>query len=490
MTDLNRRSFLTRGALLAGATVLGPATFSALTAGAAGAAPGGAGSYGPLSRLRAVNEQGGPEYLALPDGFSYVVFGKIGSLMADGNPTPVNLDGMAAFAGPRGGVRLIRNHEDRSAAGAGSVLGPPGTKYDPLAGGGTTSLDFDPLSRSLVRDFISLNGTIVNCAGGIATIGDRLGWMTSEETIAGPLQGFGKKHGYNFFVPLRNGGPQLSEPYTDMGRFAHEATLRDPESGIFYQTEDGGSGRGSGFYRFLPTRRDAREGRLQMLAVRGRPQADLREGQTEDVRIPVEWVDIPNPDPADPIIEAPLPGATSVFAQGFAGGGALFNRLEGIWDGGDSIIFASTSGGDAKNGDVNADGFAEGFGQIWKYVPGAEGGRLVLLFESPGGDVLDSPDNVLVTPRGGILLCEDDASSADGDTHPLAPGIEDVNRLVGLTMGGSAFEFAVNTFNDSEFAGACFSPDGRTLFVNIFGNGAPGSGMTCAIRGPWRNGAL
>ena len=95
-------------------------------------------------------------------------------------------------------------------------------------------------------------------------------------------------------------------------------------------------------------------------------------------------------------------------------------------------------------------------------------------------DVLDSPDNLVVTPRGGILLCEDDASSNDGDTHPLAPGITDVNRLIGLIMAGSAFEFA----------GACFSPDGRTLFVNIFGDGSPGSGMTCAIRGPWRNGAL
>jgi secreted PhoX family phosphatase len=493
MTDLNRRSFLTRGALLAGATVMGPAAFSALTARSAGAAVGDAAGYGPLARARAVNEPAGPEYLALPAGFSYVVFGKIGSLMKDGNPTPVNLDGMAAFESPRGGVRLIRNHEDRNAPGMGSVLGPQGTKYDPLAGGGTTTLDFDPSSRTLERDFISLNGTIVNCAGGIATINDRIGWMTSEETTAGPEQGWGAKHGYNFFVPLRTVRPRLAEPFNAMGRFAHEATFRDDASGIFYQTEDGGSGRGSGFYRFLPTRDDAREGRLQMMAVRGRPQADLREGQTEDVRIPVEWVDIPTPDPADPIIQAPLPGATSVFAQGFAAGGAKFNRLEGIWNGGDSVIFASTSGGDAKNGDVNSDGFAEGFGQIWKYVPGkGEGGRLILLFESPGGDVLDSPDNLVVTPRGGILLCEDDASSKDGltDIDPLAPEIENVNRLIGLTMSGNAFKFAVNTFNDSEFAGTCFSPDGRTLFVNIFGDRTPGSGMTCAIRGPWRNGAL
>ncbi|HVL03625.1 MAG TPA: alkaline phosphatase PhoX, partial [Acidimicrobiales bacterium] len=106
--------------------------------------------------------------------------------------------------------------------------------------------------------------------------------------------------------------------------------------------------------------------------------------------------------------------------------------------------------------------------------------------------VLDSPDNLLVTTRGGILLCEDDASGADNDTHPLAPGIVDVNRLIGIEVRAraEAFEFAVNRLNDSEFAGACFSPDGEVLFVNIFGDASPDSGMTCAITGPWSNGPL
>jgi uncharacterized protein len=116
--------------------------------------------------------------------------------------------------------------------------------------------------------------------------------------------------------------------------------------------------------------------------------------------------------------------------------------------------------------------------------------ELELVFESPGGDVLDSPDNLTVTPRGGLLFCEDDASSADGDTHPLAPGITDVNRLVGLTPAGEAFEFAVNRLNDGEWAGACFSPSGRTLFANLFGDGSAGSGMTVAITGPWSAGPL
>ena len=180
------------------------------------------------------------------------------------------------------------------------------------------------------------------------------------------------------------------------------------------------------------------------------------------------------PDP-DPDIAG---GATEVAAQGVAAGAAVFNRLEGIWydHHTGTFFFNSTSGGDA------------GYGQVWQYDPDAE--TLTLFFESPGGSVLDSPDNLLVTPRGGILLCEDDASGGDGDTHPLAPGIVDVNRLIGVSPAGQAFEFAVNRLNDSEFAGACFSPDGRTLFVNIFGNATPGSGMTCAIRGPWPRGSL
>ncbi len=78
----------------------------------------------------------------------------------------------------------------------------------------------------------------------------------------------------------------------------------------------------------------------------------------------------------------------------------------------------------------------------------------------------------------------------DHGTHPLTPGIENVNRLIGLGLAGETFEFAVNMLNDSEFVGACFSPDGEILFVNLFGSSTPGSGMTCAIWGPWDHGPL
>jgi hypothetical protein len=62
------------------------------------------------------------------------------------------------------------------------------------------------------------------------------------------------------------------------------------------------------------------------------------------------------------------------------------------------------------------------------------------------------------------LFCEDDASGRDDDIHRLAPGIVDVNRLVGLSPEGAPFDFAVNLLNDAEFAGAFFSPDAGSFF--------------------------
>jgi uncharacterized protein len=496
-TTLNRRSFLGRSALLAGSGVLSATALDRLVIHEAlaqqlGRRPRGDG-YGPLQRMA---DQRGVEVLALPKGFSYVTFGHIGSQMSDGNTTPLALDGMAAFRGVRRGeVRLIRNHEDRNPAGQGSVGGDPAAKYDPAGGGGTTTLVYDEDRRRLVRDYISLNGTTVNCAGGIGL--GRRSWITAEETVRGPESTvpadlFPERHGYIFEVPVSRGPNELAKgkPIRAAGRFSHEAVAVDQRTGIVYETEDPGSGVGAGFYRFLPVdpHKLTRGGNLQMLAIRRDPQRDMREGETVGQPLRVEWVDIEDPDPSYSSISDP----DATFLQGYAQGGALFNRLEGCWYDAGSVFFVSTSGGDVKSGDVNSDGYEEGFGQVWEYRPQRR--TLTLIYESPGATELDSPDNVTVTPRGGLILCEDDASSANPDTHPLAPGIENVNRLIGLTPRGEAFEFAVNVLNDSELAGACFSPSGDTLFFNIFGRAqfteAPNEGMTCAVTGPWHRGPL
>jgi secreted PhoX family phosphatase len=373
-TAVDRRTFLRRSTLAAGGA-LSAGALERLAVHEARARtrhtrPKAQG-YGPLERMA---DQRGVEVLALPAGFSYVTFGRIGDTMSDGNSTPLALDGMAAFADPfrRRHVRLIRNHEDRNPAGAGSVGGDPAARYDPLAGGGTSTLVFDERRRRLVEDFISLNGTTVNCAGGIGFRSQS--WLTAEETVRGPdasnpAERFGERHGYLFEVPLGRGAGELAngDPIRAAGRFAHEAAAVDQRTGVVYQTEDPGSGIGAGFYRYIPVdrRRLTAGGTLEMLAVRDRPQLDMREGQDVGRRLRVEWVSIDDPDPAYADVFDP----GGVFRQGYSKGGALFNRLEGCWYDDGSIFFVSTSGGDAKSGDVNSDGYAEGFGQVWEYRP-------------------------------------------------------------------------------------------------------------------------
>ena len=87
-----------------------------------------------------------------------------------------------------------------------------------------------------------------------------------------------------------------------------------------------------------------------------------------------------------------------------------------------------------------------------------------------------------ISPRGGIVLCEDDASDGNHaqpgenpnfDVSPYHGGSR--NRLVGLTIDGKAFAFAENAFNEAELAGACWSRR-RVPFCNIFGDDVPGSG--------------
>ena len=67
------------------------------------------------------------------------------------------------------------------------------------------------------------------------------------------------------------------------------------------------------------------------------------------------------------------------------------------------------------------------------------------------------------------------------------------NYVRGLTPDGGVFDFIRNNINDAEWAGACFGPHGRTLFVNIQGSTDSASdtfAATYAIWGPWESGAL
>jgi uncharacterized protein len=447
----SRRRFFTLAGTTAATLVAGDA-LKGLYARAQGTALTSYG-FGPL-----VKDPNG--LLDLPAGFHYKAFSRTSDLMSDGNPVPGGHDGMAAFAGPNRSVILVRNHE-LSPNSSTEVLG---NRYDELCKGGTTTLIVNS-ERELVRDYASLAGTYRNCAGGPTPWGS---WISCEENtstpettpdmIADPQNPGGmipnpnkvtKRHGYNFEVPaLRKPkkGTVDPVPLVEMGRFNHEAVAVDPRTGIVYETEDRGD---SLFYRFIPKKPGNLEagGVLEALKIKNMPQVDTKEGFPVGQPMEVEWVRIEDYDPAE----------DTVRKEGFEKGAAQFSRGEGIWYGNGDFYFCATSGG-ANSG-----------GQVWRYTPGRnpkEGGTIELFVEPNDESVLDGPDNIVVAPFGDLILCE------DGD---------DEQFLVGVTPKGELYQFARNAINDREFAGACFSPDGQTMFVNI-----QTPGITFAIWGPWQ----
>jgi uncharacterized protein len=424
-------------------------------------APRGGGGYGPIAL-----DPGGLPFL-IPAGFTLRRISQSGDPMkrAGAGVVPNALDGMAAFAMSNGNVRLIRNHEMRDSA-ANSV--PFGVKpWDAKAGGGCTSLEvaIDPTTGepTLVDEFPSITGTHVNCAGGPTPWGT---WLTCEETTEGTAAGREKNHGYVFEIPASAMSEVDPVSLNAMGRFSHEAVAVDTNFGHIYQTEDAGSN--SGFYRFIPNVQGnlAAGGRLQMLALDGRPQYNSTGGGTPvGVALPASWVDIPDPDPVV------LTSTNTSFQQGLTRGGMRFARLEGCWWSPQDTCtyFNATSGG------------AAGAGQVWQYrALDANTGQLTLIFESPSRSVLDSPDNICVSPRGGLVICEDGGGG---------------QFIRGLTRTGQIFDLvrSEDEVDATEFAGSCFSPDGRVLFFNTQGSTSrlgTERGGTFAMWGPWASGAL
>ena len=469
MARLNRRSFIQHTGVAFGAMTIGALSLQGLIARRSRAlegdyshliAPRGEGGYGPLSPVAAQNT--GETMLELPPTFAYTVFGKTGGLMSDGHPTPPAHDGMAAF-GVDGMIRLMRNHEINTGQPT-EAIGDRASAYDPTAPGGVTTLIIDPRTRELARDFVSAGGTLHNCAGGPTPWGS---WITCEETTMGKdrfyskrrldyLGGYEKNHGYCFEIPATTEESVPIEPLTQMGRFVHEAVAVDPASGFVYETEDQNP---SGFYQYIPDHPGqlGRGGRLRMLAVRDRPRYDTRKGQTMGTTLPVNWVEIEDPDPAGAGLDRGL-----VHKEGADKGGAAFDRLEGCWYGNGCIFFTATSGGDER------------LGQVWEYrQTDDEGGVLTLLFQSPDPTLMASPDNVCMSPRGGLVVCEDNR--------------DNIQHIRGLTKDGRVFDIArdiAGITHRGEFAGATFSPDGQTLFVNM-----QRPGLTYAIWGPWQDGA-
>lgn len=168
----------------------------------------------------------------------------------------------------------------------------------------------------------------------------------------------------------------------------------------------------------------------------------------------VEWINLDNP-------EAP---EDDLRIRGYEAGAAVFARGEGIHWADDELYFCCTNGG------------AKQLGQIMRYRPSlSEGkkeeqsapGEIQLFFESTHESLYNFGDNLTVAPDGHLIVCEDQYTD------------EIENHLRGVTDKGQVYDFAKIRI-PTEPAGACFSPDGSIMFVNLY---APT--RTLAISGPW-----
>ncbi len=407
--------------------------------------------------------------LELPEGFSYRVISQRGNKMTDGLYVPGLADAMATFPAEDGKILIIRNHEVRPDDPGNGAFGDKlelleqmeSSQFYDFGGGtmpclgGTTTMLYNPQSKQVEIEYLSLAGTIRNCAGGPTPWNS---WISCEEDVSVADGSLEKNHGYNFEVPAQV-TPKLFDPVPlkAMGRFNHEAVCVDPRTGIVYQTEDRGDGL---IYRYLPNipGKLSEGGKLQVLAIKDRPSFDTRNWKDLSIEpmeirqsYPVEWLDISGIDAPD----------DDLRLRGFEQGAARFARGEGMWFGEGEAFFACTNGG------------LLGFGQIFRYVPSPDEGqpgendnpgRLEIFAEPNDSTLVQSCDNLTVGANGDLVICEDMPTP----------------RIVGITPDGAIYHIAKNIGYSSEFAGAVFSPDGNTLFVNI-----QGPGITMAIEGPW-----
>jgi uncharacterized repeat protein (TIGR03803 family) len=188
--------------------------------------------------------------------------------------------------------------------------------------------------------------------------------------------------------------------------------------------------------------------------------------------VPIDWVDISEPDRGH---TAGTHDGAGVVNQGLNAGGTAFLALEGCVYSKGSVYFTSKAGGKA------------GAGQLFRLDIAKS--TVELIFEASDRSGFSGPDNIIVSPRGSLMICE--------DRHGMDTKAQ---YIAGLGQDGDLFAFCqVNpelkaayaghdlgkTALNSEWAGICFSADGQWMFVNIYS-----PGMTIAITGPWSDGPV
>lgn len=385
---LSRRAFLRRTALTAAGAVA--ANILPMTRSQALAAPAAQGFAPPVPDPSGL--------LDLPPGFQYTVLIRSGEPMSDGRPFPPDPDLGTVFDLGDGTFYLALGHEIRA-----------DLEYDGRFTGSVTRLQLTSDNQVLESRLLA-DGMRNNCSGSATPWGTIL---SNEESPRGSYEA-NPNEGYIWEIDPRTGDKARRDL---MGRFSHESTAVDPQTGDVYCTADF---RGGAFYRFAPTR-----------------LGDLASGMLFAFRAPDRaWVEIENP--------------YNAHEEALAKGATRFNRHEDLEWGADGKLYIAETGN--ETGPVQQRDL---FGRLRRFDPRT---REHDVFVEGGVSTMVNPDNITVDRAGNFFVTEDKPA-------PMLQLAGD-NNIIMVTPTGETSIFA--TLRDGfEPSGVVFSPDFRTLFLNV-----------------------
>jgi uncharacterized protein len=311
--------------------------------------------------------------------------------------------------------------------------------------GSVTRLRLSPGGRRVLESEVITTGLHNLCAGDLTPWGTML--VNEEFPFRDDPQ---LRSGWAWEVdPVTGHATRL----TGMGRFSHEQQALRAD-GAWYLTDDRGDFRF--LYRFVPNSRfNLVNGRLYGLAF------DRASGHGSWVG-PLDYRD-PHAD---------------MVARGYDPAVAGFDKIEGIIAGPHGrSLYMSESGATGKPG------------AVWRFTQLSDqglDGRVVL-----EGDFaeLSHPDNLRFTPRGDLLVLEDNGS--DLGRQPATGGRNQLWLFPrGRAHGGRVFAVVQATSGGDEEpvggepTGPWFHPNGRVMYLSIQADPS----YILAVRGPWMKG--